>query len=212
MLRKSALFLLVLASVLYSQSSLNELVNVKEIIPDIVLDLKYSNTGNFTGQKLYTTNECLLCIGAVNQLKMVQDSLRNIRTHNGNDYPAGIGIKIWDGYRPRAVQYLMWEIFPNPTYVADPSNGSVHNRGGAVDLTLVNLATGQELSMPTEFDFFGEEAWHDYMNLPANVLANRALLRDLMENVGGFTTYVAEWWHYSYPPATSFPLLDFQMK
>ncbi len=189
-------------TILRAQSADDEVVNVKELIPGIALDLHYNTVDNFCHQKLYTTDECLLAQCAVRALKRVQDSLRTL----------GLGVKIWDGYRPRAVQYLMWEIFPNSAYVADPSSGSVHNRGGAADVTLIDLATGQELEMPTPFDFFGDEAHHDYMNLPAQVIANRTLLRTIMETVGGFASYNGEWWHYSYGPATSYPLLDFQMK
>ena len=210
---KRVLFFLICFPVFcFAQSADDELINVKELIPDIVLDLKYNTTDNFTGQKLYSTNECLLAQGAVKKLILVQDSLRNIHLHNGITYPMGIGLKIWDGYRPRAIQYLMWEIFPNPTYVADPATGSVHNRGGAVDLTLIDLATGIELPMPTEFDFFGPQAHHDYNNLPADIIANRELLKNMMVNVAGFNLYSNEWWHYTYPPSVSYPLLDFQMK
>lgn len=206
------LFFVVLPILLYSQSADDELINIKEIIPDIVLDQKYNTIDNFTDQKLYTTNECLLAHGAVKKLKLVQDSLRNIRIFNGKNYPSGLGLKIWDAYRPRAIQYLMFEIFPNPVYVADPTTGSVHNRGGAVDLTIIDLATKEELKMPTVFDFFGPEAGHNYNNLPEEILNNRALLKGLMSQLGGFAIYDSEWWHYNYPPASSYPLLDFQMK
>ncbi|QOJ27694.1 MAG: M15 family metallopeptidase [Ignavibacteriales bacterium] len=195
-----------------AQSAQDEIVPVKDLIPDIVFDIRYATVNNFTAQKLYTTNEAYLSLGAVTRLKLVHDSLKNITSFNGTNYPAGLGLKIFDGYRPRSVQYLMFEIFPNPIFVADPASGSVHNRGGAVDLSLVDMATGNELQMPTEFDWFGPEADHGYMNLPANVIANRQLLRDMMVNVGGFTLYMAEWWHYSAPGASTLPLLDFQMK
>lgn len=197
------LFLPFLPLLAFAQSADDELVNVKELIPDIVLDLKYGTTDNFVHQKMYTANECLLALGAVKHLKLVQDSLRTM----------GLGLKIWDGYRPRAVQYLMWEIFPNSTYVADPNSGSNHNRGAAIDLTIVTLTTGQELPMPTPFDWFGNEAHHDWtLGLSAEQIANRALLRSLMENVGGFVYLNDEWWHYTYNPALANPLLDFQMK
>ena len=197
------LFLLFLPLAAFSQSADDELVNVKELIPDIVLDLKYGTTANFLNQKVYTANECLLALGAVKHLKVVQDSLR----------ARGLGLKIFDGYRPRAVQYLMWEIFPNATYVANPESGSNHNRGAAIDLTIVNLSTGQELPMPTPFDWFGPEAGHGWtLGLTADQVANRALLKTMMENVGGFTSLMDEWWHYTYNPALSIPLLDFQMK
>jgi D-alanyl-D-alanine dipeptidase len=186
-----------------AQSADDELVSVKELIPDIVLDLRYATTDNFLHQKLYTINEALLARGAVKHLQLVQDSLRKV----------GLGLKIYDGYRPRAIQYLMWEIFPNPVYVADPGTGSNHNRGGAVDLTLVDRTTGKELLMPTPFDWFGPEAGHDwYSGLNAEQVANRTLLKNMMEIVGGFSSYASEWWHYAYDPALANPLMDFQMK
>ncbi len=206
------LIFLIAPVLLFAQSAADELVNIKELIPDIVLDLKYSTIDNFTGQKLYTTNECLMSHGAIKHIILVQDSLKRISHHNGKSYPKGIGIKVWDAYRPRAVQYLMWEIFPNPTYVANPSSGSVHNRGGAIDLTLVDLSTGEELEMPTEFDYFGEEAWHGYSDLPPDAIANRQLLYDMMTNIAGFEIYSNEWWHYTWTPSKAFPLQDFQMK
>jgi len=186
-----------------AQSADDELVNVRELIPDIVLDLKYNTTDNFLHQKLYSTDECLLSHIAVRQLALVQDSLRKI----------GLSLKIWDGYRPRAVQFLMWEIFPNPVYVADPVTGSKHNRGAAVDLTLVNSATGQQLNMPTEFDYFGKEAGQNWtIGLSAEQISNRLLLRTMMVSVGGFALYDSEWWHYEVPTALNYPLLDFQLK
>ena len=104
-------------------------------------------------------------------------------------------------------------ILPDPKYVADPANGSVHNRGGAVDVSLVDLATGEELYMPTEFDYFGDLASHGWtIGLSAEQIANRELLKTMMEQVGGLASYSAEWWHYSWGPASSYPLLDFQMK
>tara|TARA_B100001013_G_scaffold252748_1_gene157379 strand:- start:66 stop:740 length:675 start_codon:yes stop_codon:yes gene_type:complete len=197
---------------LMGQTSIRELVNIKDILPDIELDLKYATTDNFTGQKLYTTDECYLALGAINQLQLIQDSLRKIHLHNGINYPDGLGVKVWDGYRPRSVQYLMWEIVPDPQYVADPATGSSHNRGGAIDLTLIDFATKEELELPTAFDHFGEEAHHSYTNLPEHVIANRELLRNLMTELGGFSLYSAEWWHYKYVPSNEFPLLDFQLK
>lgn len=204
--------ILIYVSALFSQSAPDELVNVKEFIPDIVIDLKYNTVDNFLSQKLYTTDECYLARNVIDRLVMIQDSLRNIRLHDGINYPQGIGLKIWDGYRPRSVQFLMWEILPDPTFVANPYSGSSHNRGAAVDVTLVDLATGQELEMPTYFDDFTAAASHTYMNLPSNVIANRTLLKNMMTQYGGLSLYTAEWWHYSYSPATSYPLLDFQLK
>ena len=194
------------------QTSTKKLVKVKEIIPDIEIELKYATIDNFTKQILYPSNICFLAFGAVENLKLVQDSLRNINSYNGVKHSHGLGLKIWDGFRPRSVQYRMWEIVPDPRYVADPNIGSSHNRGGAVDLTIIDFSTKDELDMPTTFDFFGAEAHHDYMDHPLEVIANRELLKNLMTNVGSFSIYPEEWWHYKYPPSDNFPLLDFQPK
>ena len=207
-----AAYLILTTVIIKPQSASDEVVPVKQLIPDIGLDLRYSTVNNFTSQKLYSIDEAYLSIGAIIKLKLVHDSLKQITSHNGINYPQGLGIKIYDGYRPRAVQYLMFEIFPNPTYVADPNSGSIHNRGGAVDVSIIDMATGQEIPMPTEFDWFGQEASHSYMNLPANVIADRTLLYNMMTQVGGFVPYDAEWWHYTISGASSLPLLDFQMK
>ncbi len=199
------LFLLIVlpVSLSYSQSAWDELVPVRQLIPDIVLDLRYNTADNFLHQKLYSTDECLLAHGMIAPLARVQDSLR----------ARGLGLKIYDGYRPRAVQFLMWEILPNPVYVADPVSGSVHNRGGAIDCSLVRLDTGAELAMPTPFDWFGPEAGHGYtLGLSPEQIANRELLLDMMTRVGGFTRYDAEWWHYTWSAPGTLPLLDFQLR
>lgn len=186
-----------------AQSAWDELVPVRQIIPGIVLDLRYSTVDNFLDQKFYTTDECLLAHGAVVHLAIVQDSLR----------ARGLALKIYDGYRPRAVQYLMFELYPNPTYVADPATGSVHNRGGAIDCSIVRLDTGEELAMPTPFDWFGPEASHGYTTgLTQEQIANRELLLDMMTRVGTFNRYDAEWWHYTWTAPATLPLLDFQLR
>ena len=186
--------LFLIPSLLAAQTGSGELVDIKELIPDIIVDLKYNTTDNFatrisgSPQKLYTTDICMVARSVAERLIVVQDSLRKL----------DLGLKIFDGYRPRAVQYLMWELVPNPTYVADPNNGSNHNRGAAVDVTIVDRSTGQEIPMPTAFDFFGPEAAHGYQGLDPQVIQNREFLRTMMTAVGGFTEYVAEWWHYHY--------------
>jgi zinc D-Ala-D-Ala dipeptidase len=199
----ACVLLFLVPCVAFGQTADNELVNVRDVIPDAVIDLKYNTVDNFFNVKLYSTDECYLAHGAVRHLAVVQDSLKKL----------GLGIKVWDGYRPRTVQYLMWEILPDPVYVADPNSGSNHNRGAAVDLTLVYLSTGLELNMPTAFDDFTSRAHHgESRGLTPEQINNRDFLRDMMVKVGGFTLYDAEWWHYTYNPAASFPLLDFQLK
>ncbi len=217
----STIVLFLSVTVTFGQDSEEELVNPKDFIPDIVIDLKYATSdhkflnlpeGDIALPKFYTANECLLLAKTVKLLKVAQDTLRKITLFNGRLYPKGIGIKIWDGYRPLSVQYLFWEIYPNPTYIANPANGSKHNRGGAVDLTLVDLSTGLELKMPTAFDDFSEKASHSYNFLQQEVLQNRALLKSVLTQVAGMIAYDAEWWHYEIPGASNYPLLDFQMK
>jgi D-alanyl-D-alanine dipeptidase len=221
-MKRIILIVYLLPVFIFAQEGSNELVNPKDLIPDIMIDMRYStpdhkflsipDVGDIALPKFYTANECLMVLELAEALKLAQDSLRNIRTHNEKDFPAGIGIKIWDGYRPRAVQYLFWEIFPNPVYIADPSSGSMHNRGGAVDLTLVDLATGEELEMPTKFDDFSTRASHSYNDLPQEVINNRELLKSVMTEIAGLRIYSAEWWHYNLSEAGSYPLQDFQMK
>src|SRR5690606_7723008 len=105
----------------------------------------------------------------------------------------GLALKVFDAYRPYQVTVRMWERIGNPDYVADPAKGSRHNRGCAVDLTLIRRADGSELEMPTGYDDFSDRAHHDFMDLPADVLANRERLREVMEQVG-FEPLPTEWW------------------
>ncbi|NUN69647.1 MAG: M15 family metallopeptidase [Bacteroidetes bacterium] len=204
------LFLSLSPLVVQAQSGSDELVNIKELIHDIVIDVRYNTTDNFVTkysgapQKLYTTDECLVSRAAAERLIVIQDSLRK----------RGLGLKMYDGYRPRSVQYFMYETLPVEyrAYLANPDQGSHHNRGAAVDVSLVDLATGKELAMPTAFDYFGPEAGHDYTHPDPQVNQNRILLRSMMLDVGKFTEYVVEWWHYQLPAATGFPLVDYQLK
>ena len=136
----------------------DELVDVERVIPGIVLDIRYATTNNFTGQKLYPVARCCLRREAAENLKAVQEELRGI----------GLALKVFDGYRPLSVQKKMWAVFPHPGFVADPAKGSRHNRGAAVDLTLIKL-DGTEVPMPTPFDDFTPKAHRDYMDLPAEV-------------------------------------------
>jgi D-alanyl-D-alanine dipeptidase len=190
----------------------DKLVLIKDYIPHIDIVLKYATAENFTDTILYPSDSCWLAYGAVQNLILVEDSLNKIREYHGKTYPEGIGLRIWDGFRPISVQYKMWEIVPDSRYVADPSKGSSHNRGGAVDVTLINKATGEELAMPTGFDFFGEEAHHSFQGHNEEILNNRELLRNVMKDVGGFSLYEEEWWHYKFPPSDAYPLRDWKDK
>jgi D-alanyl-D-alanine dipeptidase len=105
----------------------------------------------------------------------------------------------------------MWEIVPDDRYAANPANGSGHNRGIAVDLTLTELKTGNKLPMPTDYDDFTDSAHHTFMELDSTVLANRNLLKGVMEHYG-FKALETEWWHYSLPNAKYYPLMDISFK
>jgi len=111
---------------------------------------------------------------------------------------------MFDCYRPAPYQQRLWDKVPNPSYVTPPSKGSMHSRGAAVDLTLVQLNTGKELDMGTPYDFFGREAHIDFTNLPEATFKNRTKLRQALEE-GGFKGIRTEWWHFSYK-GKSWPL------
>ncbi len=156
--------------------------------PSFVLDLRYATTNNFVGAQMYDCGRCYLRNPAAQSLKRIQDSLRTL----------GLGFKLYDCYRPLSVQWKLWNEVPDRRYVADPRRGSQHNRGVAVDLTLVDLATGRELDMGTAYDFFGKEAWHaSTAGYPQPVRGNRERLLALMEGHNWRRTS-SEWWHYSY--------------
>ncbi len=160
-------------------------VNLKDYGKDFVYDMKYATTDNFLKAKVYDCAECFL------RLKTVKAMIEA----NSQFMKKGYKIKIFDCYRPLDIQKRMWKIVPNPFYVADPAKGSIHNRGGAVDMTLVDF-NGKELDMGTTFDFFGIEASHNYQNLSQEVKSNRQLLKTIMlEN--GFNSFDSEWWHYN---------------
>ncbi|MEL6636293.1 MAG: M15 family metallopeptidase [Bacteroidota bacterium] len=153
----------------------------------LVLDLKYATDDNFVEEQLYDCPRCFLRPAVARALIRAQRQLRR----------RGLGFKLLDCYRPRPIQQKLWDKVPNASYVTPPAKGSMHNRGRAVDLTLVTLA-GRELDMGTPFDFFGPRAHHTYTALPDSILERRRLLRTTME-AEGFRSIRTEWWHYSYP-------------
>lgn len=163
-----------------------DFVRIRDYIPDIVVDLKYATEDNFTGQVIYEFTEPYLRYGTVKKLMAVQEALKS----------QGLGLKIWDGFRPVSAQFKLWDVCPDPTYVANPNVGfSSHSRGNTVDITLVD-ATGAELVMPTGFDDFSALADRDYADCTAEAANNARLLEKLMEE-NGFKPYFGEWWHYA---------------
>ena len=174
----------------------NPLVDIQKISPKIRIDIRYATPDNFTHETLYPEARCLLLREVAEKLSTVQQRLEK----------NGMGLKIFDGYRPLSVQKKMWAKFPVEGYVANPAKGSNHNRGAAVDLTLVD-SEGRELSMPSAYDEFSERAHRDYTGGSAEALKNRQILQEEMEKEGfhGLTT---EWWHFDYKDAKKYPVLD----
>lgn len=173
---------------------MDQLVDVRSFIPQIQVELKYATADNFTGQVVYHFQQCLLLKETALRLRAIQEEIESM----------GLGLKIWDGFRPISAQWKFWELVPDPRYVADPREGGRHTRGTAVDLTLVTKE-GKELPMPSAFDDFSEKARQDYMGASQEEIANRELLRTVMEQ-HGFVGICEEWWHFdligwkNYPP------------
>jgi D-alanyl-D-alanine dipeptidase len=180
-----------------------KMIELKSIIPELKYDLRYATTNNFMNRRMYPwrTKKTFLRAPAANALLGVQKELN----------AKGLGLKIFDAYRPYAVTVKFWELVRDERYVANPAKGSGHNRGIAVDLTIINLKTGQELDMGTGFDNFTDTAHHDFKSLSSEVLENRTLLRTTMEK-HGFRKYDTEWWHYFLPGGDKFSVLDLPFK
>lgn len=160
-------------------------VNLKSYSEDFVYDMKYATDDNFLKSKVYDCAECYLRYKTVKALILA----------NKKFMKKGFKIKLFDCYRPLDIQKKMWAIVSNPEYVANPAKGSIHNRGGAVDITLVNF-DGKELDMGTTFDFFGKEASHNFSGLSEDVIKSRKLLKKIMGKEG-FNSFDSEWWHYN---------------
>lgn len=161
-------------------------------------DLRYATDNNFLGEVVYPCGECYTRV----------KTARALLAANADFLEQGYRIRFYDCYRPNSVQYKMWELVPNPQYVANPEKGSIHNKGGAVDITLETLE-GEPLEMGTDFDFFGPKAHHDHTDLPDAVLENRKTLKETME-LHGFLSIRTEWWHYNLRAAVNDPVANFQ--
>ncbi|MEA2325113.1 MAG: zinc D-Ala-D-Ala dipeptidase [Thermoanaerobaculia bacterium] len=170
-------------------------------ITDIARDVRYATTDNFMHQKLYPVAKVFLRRPATIALHDVERELAR----------EGLGLKLFDGYRPYRVTVRMWKPIRNPDFVADPAKGSRHNRGAAVDLTLIDLRTGSEVPMPTGYDAFTAKARQDFNDLPAEAIANRAKLRDVMTR-HGFDPLPSEWWHFDFRGWEKFELLDLPLE
>jgi zinc D-Ala-D-Ala dipeptidase len=179
------------------------MIELKHLIPSLTYELRYAGTDNFLNKSMYpaATSHTFLRLPAANALANVQKEL-NLQ---------GLGLKIFDAYRPYSVTVKFWELIKDERYVANPAKGSGHNRGLAVDLTIINLATGKELDMGTDFDNFTDTAHHSFTSLPANVLIYRKQLKDIMLK-HGFSFFETEWWHYYWPNNRNYEVLDIDFK
>ena len=199
--------LLLLFSFISFSQSRDSFIDIKEYIPSITIDLKYSSDDNFTGRVVngYESPKCLLTFEAASSLRNIQTILNK----------SGYTLKIYDAYRPqRSVNHFInWSknqsdtlkksyYYPNLAkstlfklgYIASKSS---HSRGSTVDITLVEISSGKEIDMGSPYDFFGLESSHDYENISITQKNNRKLLLDVMTK-NGFSSYSKEWWHYTF--------------
>lgn len=172
-------------------------VRLADYSDGFAFDMRYATDNNFLKEIVYPCGECYTRVKTAKALLAANSVFKE----------KGYRIRFYDCYRPNSVQYKMWELVPNPQYVANPVKGSIHNRGGAVDITLETLE-GKPLDMGTDFDFFGHRAHHDHMDLPKEVLENRRILKETME-AHGFWSIRTEWWHYNLGAASRDEVANF---
>lgn len=175
-------------------------VTIQAYSADFIFDMKYATEDNFLNAKVY---DCATCI-------LRYKTVKNLIEANKHFMRKGYRIKLYDCYRPLDIQKKMWQIISNPEYVANPAKGSIHNRGGAVDITLVDQ-DGNELDMGTKFDHFGPESSHFYSDLPREIIRNRRFLKKIMEK-HNFESFDSEWWHYNLIDAKKDKLSNFNWK
>lgn len=186
-----------------TKDELKKMLELKHLIPAVVYDLRYATASNFVKQAVYPvgTNSTFLRMPAAQALKKIQAELQ----------VKGLGLKIFDAYRPYSVTVKFWELVKDERYVANPTKASGHNRGLAVDLTIIHLKTGVELEMGTGFDQFTDTAHHSFTQLSPTVLQNRKLLKEVMLK-HGFNLLETEWWHYYWPNDRNYEVLDLDFK
>jgi len=174
------------------------MVEVAQVCPSIVIELRYATARNVTGQPIYPAKaRCLLRRSVAERLKKAQEELRTRK----------LGLKIWDAYRPSWAQQMLWDAVRNPEYVGEPSRGgSLHTFGAGVDVTLVD-AKGREVPMPTDFDDFSPAAGRIYRGKDPVVARNLLILQRAMVNAG-FWTLRDEWWHFVSEDVKSFGPID----
>ena len=174
-----------------------ELVDLEKHIPGLLLDIRYATNNNFTGEVIYNLPKAYARKPVADALKKAQADFREL----------GFGIKVFDAYRPYKATVKFYEVYKDTTYVASPYRGSRHNRGCAVDITLVNMSTGEELKMPTGYDSFKKEAWPSTPMSDPEIRKNRQTLIDVMKR-HGFRVNSSEWWHFDFIGWSKYEILD----
>ena len=180
-----------------SENPDKQLVELKKFIPSLKLDIRYATKNNFAKEAVYKQARAFARLPVAKALKSVQADLKK----------SGLGLKIFDGYRPYSVTVKFFDIASDKSFVANPKDGSRHNRGCAMDLTIINLKTGKDLPMPTPYDSFAAAASSDYKDLPADVIKNRDLLITVMQR-NGFRVLDNEWWHFDFNGWKNYELMD----
>ncbi|MEO5599826.1 MAG: M15 family metallopeptidase [Cyclobacteriaceae bacterium] len=180
-----------------NRNSENILINLEKFVPDLVLDIRYATTNNFTKERIYN-------LARAYARKPVAEALKQIQYELGKQ---GYGIKIFDAYRPYKATVKFYKVYGDTTYVASPYRGSRHNRGCALDLTVIDLKTGEELKMPTGYDSFSKEAWPSTPVRDPVIRKNRQLLMNVMQK-HGFKVNGSEWWHYDFIGWQKFEVMD----
>ena len=185
---------------LKQEGRLIELTNLEQIEPTLRFDVRYARDDNFLGRAVYTQPRAFL-------LKHVADDL--LKVHLGLK-PHGLGLLIFDGYRPWSVTKLFWDESNenNRQYLANPETGSSHNRGCAVDLSLYRLSNGAPIVMPSDFDEMNEKAYVAYAEGDRDSMRLRDLLQERMKQ-NGFTGIKNEWWHFNHITNQNWPVMDF---
>ncbi len=176
-----------------------DLVELVKLDPAIKLDIRYATSNNFLSTPMYSQARAFLQRPAAKALVRADRELK----------AKGYGLLIHDAYRPWYVTKMFWDATPNDKkiFVADPAEGSKHNRGCAVDLTLYDLKTGEAVKMPSGYDEMSPRAYADYAGGTADERARRNLLREVMEKQG-FTVYPQEWWHFDYKEWKQYPIMN----
>jgi len=176
-----------------------DLVELTKLDKSIKLDIRYATADNFVGRAVYPEARAFLQRPAAEAIVRVHKLLKK----------QGLGVVIYDGYRPWSITKLFWDVVPEDkrNFVANPATGSKHNRGCAVDLSIYNRITGKAVAMPSGYDEFTERASPDYIGGTDEERANRDLLRDLME-AEGFTVNQSEWWHFDHKDWREYAIYD----